>query len=59
MIYFRPIGATEIQMYIDTMAGLIANSLAFVKQVTEGGNSKGLEGVGRELDALRSLYKET
>lgn len=58
VIFFKPIGSAEVQMYIDTMAGLIANSIAFVKQLTEGGEPKGLESIGTELDALRSLYKE-
>ncbi len=57
VVFFRPIEPTEVQRYIDTMAGIIANSIAFVKQLTEDGGPKGLGAIGKELDKLRELYK--
>lgn len=57
VVFFRPIKSTEVQRYIDTMAGVIANSAAFLKQLTEESGPKGLEVIGRELDKLRKLYK--
>jgi hypothetical protein len=55
VVYFRPIKACEAQMHIDTMAGLIANSLAFVNQLLDGG-PQDLHSVESELHKLRELY---
>lgn len=58
VVFFRPIRSTEVQRYIDTMAGIIANAIAFVKQLTEDGEPMGLEDIGKELNKLRELYKD-
>lgn len=58
VVFFRSIKSTEVQRYIDTMAGIIANSIAFIKQLAEDGSPQALDNIGKELDQLRELYKD-
>lgn len=54
--YFRDIPDEDVNMVLDTAAGVLANSLASLKSLLEGGTPTGLEGVTEKLTQLRSLW---
>lgn len=55
--YFRAAADDDVQLTLDTAAGLVANSIAFVYQLL-GGPPATLEGVTRAIEELRALWRQ-
>jgi hypothetical protein len=55
--YFRAATDDDVQLTLDTAAGLVANSVEFVYQLL-GGAPAGLEGVTRRIEELRTLWRQ-
>ena len=57
--YFQPPTDIDSQLVIDSLAGIVANSVASVKGTVEGAPPADLEDLTAKLSALRSLWKHS
>ena len=57
--YFQVPDDSDSLLIIDTIAGVIANSVAILKNTVEGGGKQELEGVSQKLVNLRELWRHS
>lgn len=55
--FFQPIDDNDLQMYADTLAGIVANSYGFLTQIVGSGREH-IPRIGVALTALRALYPD-
>jgi hypothetical protein len=56
--YFRDVRDDHAQMIIDTTGGVLANSIAHIRALVDGGGTQKLEAVTKRLEELRSLWRK-
>lgn len=57
LVVGAPLNDDDVQIIIDTTAGMAANSVAAAKELVQSGRPSGIENLGKRLEALRELWK--